>query len=82
MRAARRQGMLGVFRCRTGPSSTVRMLAPLLFNTFAAVINNVAYTRFKAGSDIMDALVHLGKRTRAGGRGEATAGGPVLAASL
>ena len=44
------------------------VLAPLLFNTFfAAFINNVAYTRFKPDKYFMDALVHLRKRTGAGG---------------
>ena len=56
------------------------VLAPLLFNIlFAAVINKVAYTRFKADKDIMDALVHLRKKRGAGERGEAIAGEPVLA---
>ena len=49
------------------------VLAPLLFNIFFVVIMNV---------DIMDALVHLRKKTGAGGRGEATAGEPVLATPL
>ena len=57
------------------------VLAPLLFNIFAAVIN-VAYTHSKAHEDIMDALVHLRKKRGAGGRGEATAGEPVLATLL
>ena len=57
------------------------MLAPLLFNIFAAVIN-VASTRFKADEGIMDALVHLRKKRGAGGRGEATAGESVLATPL
>ena len=34
------------------------VLAPLMFNIFFAVVINVAYTRFKADKDIMDALVH------------------------
>ena len=33
--------------------------APLLFNIFFAAFVNVAYTRFKVGKDIMEALVHL-----------------------
>ena len=37
------------------------VFAPLLFNLFAAVIN-VAYTRFRADKDIMDALVHPRKK--------------------
>ena len=34
------------------------MLAPSLFNIFFAAV--VAYTRFKADKDIVDALVHIG----------------------
>ena len=55
------------------------MNVPLLpFNNFAAVIN-VAYTRFKADEDIMDALVHLSEKR---GRRGATAGEPALATLL
>ena len=43
------------------------VLAPLLFNTFAAVVN-VASTRFKADKGIMDAMVHL-RQKRVGGAG-------------
>ena len=43
---------------------------------------SMAYTRFKAGTDIIDTLVHLRKKTGAGVRGEATAGEPALATSL
>ena len=39
----------------------------------------MAYTRFKAGKDIMDALVHLRKKTK---RGAATSEELVLATSL
>ena len=42
------------------------VLAPLLFNIFAAFLN-VVYTRFKANKDFMDALMHLRKTTGAGG---------------
>ena len=42
------------------------VLAPLLFNIFAAVIK-VASTRFKADKGIMDALVYLRKKRGAGG---------------
>ena len=66
MRAARRRGMLGVIRCGAGSSSRVRAHAPSVQN-FAAVIN-VACTRFKADKNIMDALVHLRKKTGAGRR--------------
>ena len=58
------------------------VLAPLLFNIFFAAVINVAYTRFKADKDIMDAMVHPRKKTGAGVRGEAIAGEPVLATSL
>ena len=40
---------------------------PLLFNLFFTVVLNVVYTRFKAHKDIVDALVHLRKKTGAGG---------------
>ena len=55
------------------------VLAPLLFNIFFAAVINVTYTRFNADKDIMDALVHLRKKTGAVG---ATSGGPALATSL
>ena len=58
------------------------VLAPLLFNIFFAAVINVASTRFKADEGIMDALVHLRKKRGARGRGEATAGGSVLATPL
>ena len=45
------------------------VLAPLLFNIFFAAVINLAYTRFKAGKDILDALVHLKKKKGSGGRG-------------
>ena len=58
------------------------VLAPLLPNIFAALIN-VVYTRFEVGKDItMDALVHLRKKTRAGVPEKVTAGEPALATSL
>ena len=47
------------------------VLAPLVFNAFSAVVIIVARTRFKADKYIMNALVHLRKKT---GVGEATAG--------
>ena len=43
------------------------MLAPLLFNIFFAAVIHVAYTRFEADKDIMDALVGLRKKTGAVG---------------
>ena len=66
MRAARRQGVPGVVRCGTRPSSRV-LLAPLLFNIFFASAINMASTRFKADKDIMDVLVHLEGKRGAGG---------------
>ena len=42
----------------------------------------MAYTRFKADKDIMDALVHLTKKTGARGWGGATSGEPALETSL
>ena len=55
------------------------VLAPLLFNTFFAVVINVASMHFKADKDIMDALAHMRKKNGARGRGEATAEESVLA---
>ena len=46
------------------------VLAPLLFDIFFVAFINVVYTRFKVDKDFMNALVHLSKRTGAGGRGE------------
>ena len=54
------------------------VLAPLLFKSFFAAVKNVVYTRFKADKDIMDVLVHFRKNKVAEGRGEATAGEPVV----
>ena len=45
------------------------VLAPLLFNIFFAAVINVASTRLKADEGVMDALVHLRKKRRAGGWG-------------
>ena len=45
------------------------VLEPLLFNIFFAAIINVAYMRFKADKDIMDALVKLRNKKEAGGGG-------------
>ena len=45
------------------------VLAPLLFNIFAAVIN-LASTHFKADKGIMDALVHLVRKGGWGGGGK------------
>ena len=58
------------------------VLARLLFNIFFAAVINVASTRFKADEGIMDALVHLKKKSGARGRGEATAEESALATSL
>ena len=58
------------------------VLVPLLFNICIAADINVAYKRFKADKDVMNALVHLREKAGAGGRGGATSGDPVLATSL
>ena len=55
------------------------VLAPPLFNIFFVSVINITYMRFKADKDIMDAMVHLRKKT---GAGEATAGEPTVATSL
>ena len=49
------------------------------FNIFFSAVLNVAYTRFNADKDVMDALVHLRENR---GRREVTAGEPVLATPL
>ena len=59
-----------------------RVLAPLLFNILVAAVINVAYTRFKANKDTMDALVHTRKKRETGGWGEATVGEPAVATPL
>ena len=58
------------------------MLTPLLFNIFFAAVINLASTRFKVDKGVMDALVHLRKKRRARGRGEATVGESALATPL
>ena len=47
----------------------MRARAPPVKIFFAAVIN-VTHARFKADNDIMDALVHLRKKTGAEGRNQ------------
>ena len=47
------------------------VLAPFLFNVFFVAVINVAYTRFKADKDIMDALEYPRKTIRGGGGGGA-----------
>ena len=42
------------------------VLAPLMFNIFSSAVINVAHKRFKADKYIMNALVHLRKKTGAG----------------
>ena len=58
------------------------VLAPLLFNIFFAAVMNMSSARFKTDKDIRDALVHLRKKRREGGRGEATVGESVLVTPL
>ena len=59
----------------------MRACAPPV-NIFFAAIINVASARFKADKGIMDTLVHLRKKRRAGGGVEATAGESALATPL
>ena len=54
----------------------------LLFNIFFAAVINASSTLFKADNSIMDALVHLRKKRRAGGRADATARESALATPL
>ena len=58
------------------------MLALLLINIFFAAVINVTCTRFKTDKDIMDALVHLRKKTGPGGRVESYVREPALETSL
>ena len=81
MRTARRQGVIRVVRCGTWPSSNVCARAPPV-QYLRGGCKNVAYTRLKVDKDIMDALVHLNKKTGGKGRGGATTGDPVLETSL
>ena len=81
MRPARRQGVLGMVRCKTRPLSRVRARAPPVQHLFRGGIN-VASARFKADRGIMDALVHLRKKRGARGRGEATVRESALATPL
>ena len=62
-------GLLGVICCGTeGLSlSRVRAYAPLVQYIFAVVVKKVAYTRFRAGKDIIDALMHLRNEVRVEG---------------
>ena len=67
MHAARRRGVLGVVRCGTSPSRVRACASPS--NMFFAAVIKVTYTRLKPNKDMMDALVHLRKKTGAGGGG-------------
>ena len=58
------------------------VLAPPLVNIFFAMVINVASARFKADKGIMDALVYLRKKRRAGGQGKAAVGESVPATPL
>ena len=56
----------GWFAVEQGLRQEECVLAPLLVSIFFSAVTNVAYTRFKADKDIIDALMHH-KRKR--GRG-------------
>ena len=83
MRASRRQGVLGVLRFGTGPSSRVHARAPPVQHIFGGCYKRGLHARFKAFKEgIVDALVHPRGKNGAGGREEATAGESVLATPL
>ena len=81
MRAARRQGVLGVVRCGTGPSSRVRVRAPHVQH-----LPRGGYRRglhaFQGGQRHYGRFGTPEKEKVGGGRGEATAGDSVLATPL
>ena len=52
---------------RTFVEGAMRARAPPVATFFFAAVVNVAYARFKADKDIMDALLHLSKETKGGG---------------
>ena len=68
MLAARRRGVVAVVRCGQGLRQGC-VLASSLLNIFFVAFTDVAYPRFKADKDIMDALVHLRKKLGVGGGG-------------
>ena len=78
MRTARRQDVLGVVRCGTGPSSRVRAGAPSVQHILRGDYKRGLYA-FQGGQRYHGRLLHLRKKTRAG---EATSGEPALAISL
>ena len=59
-----------------------RVLTPPLCSIFFVVVINVVYTRFKADTGIIDALVHLRKKKEARGGGGEITGEPALATPL
>ena len=69
MRTTRRQSVLGVVRCGTGASSRERACAPLVQHLLRGGYN-LSYTRFKVDKDIVNALVHLKKKTGVRGQRE------------
>ena len=81
MRAAQRQGVLGVVRCKTGLSPRVRARAPPVQHLFRGGYKQRDLHEFQGGQrKYGGALVQLRKKKGAGVRGEATAIEPVLAA--
>ena len=71
----------GWFACIKGLRQKC-LLPPLLFIVFFAVVIHVAYTRVKVDKYIMDTLVHLTRKSGAGGRARATTGMLALVMSL
>ena len=81
MRAARRQGVLGVVRCRTGPSPRVRARTPPVQHLLRGGYKKRGLDAFQGGQKHIW-CTYLKKKNGAGGRGEATAEEPVLATPL
>ena len=81
IRAARRQGVLGVVRCETGPSPRVRARAPPVQHIFRGDYKHGLHAlqggqKHHGGFDVPE------KEKGGGGAGEATAGEPFLATPL
>ena len=81
MHAARRQGVLGAVRCRTGPSPRVRARAPPVQHLLRGGYKKRGLDAFQGGQKHIW-CTYLKKKKGAGGRGEATAEEPVLATPL
>ena len=81
MRAARRQGVVGVVRCGSRPSSRVRARAPPVQHRLPGGYKHGLYA-FQGGQRYHGRFDAPEEKKAAGGRGEATAGESVLATPL